>query len=282
MLTTPLITPAEAAALIEALNVVFVDTRFRLADTDYGRRSYAEAHIPGAVYAHLDEDLSGTIIHGETSRHPLPVIADFAETLGDWGIGNATQVVVYDDLGGAIAGRLWWMLRWLGHEPVAVLDGGWPIWLEGGFPTTDVPPRHETQTFIAHEQAHLVATMAEVRGRLNDRSLYIMDARAPKRYAGLEEPLDPVAGHIPGAENRFFKDNLGENGAFRLSEVLRERFAGMGEASEVICYCGSGVTAAHNALAMVHAGLPMPRLYAGSWSEWITDPSNPIAPTPAL
>ncbi|MEM6645657.1 MAG: sulfurtransferase [Bacteroidota bacterium] len=277
MFTTPLITPTHASMLVGSHDVVFVDARFRLSDTDYGRRAHAEGHIPGAVYADLDADLSGPIVAGQTSRHPLPDVDVLAQTLGRWGIADGVQVVVYDDLGGAIASRLWWMLHWLGHEAVAVLDGGWPHWVAGAFPTTDAPTQPTARAFHPHEQPHLCASMPEVQRRLGDPALCLIDARAPQRYAGLEEPLDPVAGHIPGATNRFFKDHLDADGAFHPPETLRQRFADLNDAYEVICYCGSGVTAAHNALAMVHAGLPMPRLYAGSWSEWITEPANPVA-----
>jgi len=277
MFTSPLIHPTDAAALVGAPHVVFVDTRFRLSDPSYGHRVHAERHIPGAVYADLDRDLSGAIIKGQTSRHPLPPVDVLAATLGRWGIADDVHVVVYDDLGGAIGSRLWWMLRWLGHEGVAVLDGGWPRWVASGLPTTDTASPPAARTFRPREQPGLLATMEEVRRRIGDPALRLIDARAPERYAGLEEPLDPVAGHIPSAENRFFKANLGADGSFLPPANLRQHFADLGEGEEVICYCGSGVTAAHNALAMVHAGLLMPRLYAGSWSEWITDATNPIA-----
>lgn len=282
MFTTPLITPTDAAPLVGAPDVVFVDTRFRLTDPDYGRRAHTERHIPGAVYADLDRDLSGPIVKGQTSRHPLPAVDGLAETLGGWGIGSGAQVIVYDDLGGAIASRLWWMLHWLGHGAVAVLDGGWPHWVADGLPTTDTASPPASRTFHPREQPGLLATMNEVRRRLDDPSLCLIDARAPERYAGLEEPLDPVAGHIPSAENRFFRDNIGADGAFLAPEALRQRFADLEDGNEVVCYCGSGVTAAHNALAMVQAGLPMPKLYAGSWSEWITDATNPIGSISAL
>ncbi|MEM1095506.1 MAG: sulfurtransferase [Bacteroidota bacterium] len=277
MFTTPLISPADAAMLVGSPDVVFVDARFRLTDTAFGRRAHAEGHIPGAVYADLDRDLSGPIINGETSRHPLPDVDALAHTLGRWSITDHVRVIAYDDLGGAIASRLWWMLRWLGHEAVAVLDGGWPRWVAEGLPTTDLAPSPPPRTFTPREQPHMLATMDEVQRRLNDPAWCLVDARAPQRYAGLEEPLDPVGGHIPGAVNRFFKDNLNADGTFQPPEVLQRRFADVDAAPEVVCYCGSGVTAAHNALAMVRAGLPMPRLYAGSWSEWITDPANPVA-----
>ncbi len=256
-------------------NWVIVDCRFSLADTELGRRSYAESHIPGAVYAHLDDDLSGPIIPGQTGRHPLPKPDAFAKTLSDWGVDEAVQVVAYDNFGGAIAARLWWMLRWLGHDAVAVLDGGWPVWATEDRPKTDEASSAIPRNFIPQVRHDLVALVEEV-----PMSSCILDARSADRYRGENETIDPIGGHIPRALSAPFTENLDETGRFRSPETLKARFkAILGERSpaETVIYCGSGVTANHNLLAMAHAGLDGGRLYPGSWSEWITDANRPVA-----
>ncbi|RME07666.1 MAG: sulfurtransferase [Anaerolineae bacterium] len=258
---------------------VVVDCRFWLDDTGKGRRDYLRAHIPGAVYAHLDEDLSAPVEPGVTGRHPLPAVSELAERLGRWGIGPEVQVVAYDDRGGAIAARLWWLLRYLGHDDVAVLDGGWPAWVEAGYPVDDVIPSPAPRTFEPHPRPEMLATAEDVLARMGDPAFRLVDSRAPERYRGEQEPLDPVAGHIPGALNYHFERNLTPQGGFEDAAVLRARFqALLGDTppERVIFYCGSGVTAAHNVLAVTHAGLGTPRLYAGSWSHWITDPERPV------
>ena len=249
-----------------------VDCRFALDDPARGRRAYQAGHIPGAVYAHLDDDLSGPVEPGVTGRHPLPDPETFAERLGRWGIDNETQVVAYDDAGGAIAARLWWMLRWLGHQAVAVLDGGFQRWQARGYPISMHPPEPEPRLFVPHPRPELLADADDAAGAVPERIL--LDARDAARYRGAVEPIDPVAGHIPGAVNAPFKENLDADGCFLPPDALRERFDRLldgRDAVEAICYCGSGVTAAHNLLAMRHAGLGDARLYAGSWSHWITD-----------
>jgi thiosulfate/3-mercaptopyruvate sulfurtransferase len=258
---------------------VIVDCRFSLAETHKGKLDYEEAHIPGAVYAHLDDDLSGQVVPGQTGRHPLPDVTVFVERLGEWGIGNHTQVVVYDDSGGMIAVRLWWMLRWLGHEKVAVLDGGYPAWTAAGNPVDANVPMNTAQQFTPDIRPEMLITADGVLLNFGDPGKKLVDSRAVERYSGEQEPIDAVAGRIPGAENYFWGANLDAKGHMHLKQVLRGRFESLfGDiaAEDVTFYCGSGVTAAHNILAVAHAGLGMPAMYAGSWSEWITDPERPI------
>ncbi|RMG49113.1 MAG: sulfurtransferase [Acidobacteria bacterium] len=257
-----------------------VDCRFSLDDPERGRRDYQRAHIPGAVYAHLNEDLSGPVIPGRTGRHPLPEIDRFAGTLGRWGIDERVQVVAYDDSGGAVAARLWWMLRWLGHDAVAVLDGGWPAWQEEERPAQSGVETRAPRTFVPRPRPELIITSEDIEAALGRATYRLIDARAPERYRGEQEPIDPIAGHIPGAVSAPFAGNLDARGRFRSPEELRARFqAILGDLppERAVLYCGSGVTAAHNLLAMAHAGLGEGRLYVGSWSEWITDPRRPIA-----
>jgi thiosulfate/3-mercaptopyruvate sulfurtransferase len=271
-----LISVASLASALGEPELVIVDCRASLQDPAAGRIVYAEAHLPRAVFADLLEDLSGPIVPGRTGRHPLPSIEAFVAKLQDWGIGQQSQVVVYDEAGGAFAARLWWLLRWLGHEAVAVLDGGLAAWVAAGQPLTrELPPRN-LGDFAPRPQPRLLVDAAEL---LQSAPRKVFDARAPERYRGQVEPIDPVAGHIPGAENLPFAANL-RDGRFLPSHELRTRFdaALASTAPEAaVVYCGSGVTACHNVLAFAHAGLPLPRLYAGSWSEWITDSSRPIA-----
>ena len=259
-------------------NWVIVDCRFWLDNSEKGRLDYQDAHIPGAVYAHLDEDLAGPVLPGETGRHPLPTVDSFVQRLSAWGISSETQVVVYDDRGGMIAARLWWMLRWLGHESVALLDGGYPAWLEEGQPVTDEIISPETQQFIPKINPNILSTSDDILQHFGDPGHLLIDSRAPERFRGEQEPIDPVAGRIPGAINYFWGTNLDPKGYIQLKQVLRGRFESLfGDipAEQVTFYCGSGVTAAHNALAVAHAGLGLSRVYAGSWSDWITDSERP-------
>lgn len=261
-------------------NWAIVDCRFSLADTERGRRDYLQAHIPKAVYAHLDEDLSGTVITGKTGRHPLPPVASFAETLANWGIASDSQVVAYDDAGGAIAARLWWMLNWVGHEGVALLDGGWQAWQSRGLPVAGGGEYRPRKRFEAHVRPGAVVDADLVERIRNDPRHVLLDARSVVRFRGEVEPIDPVAGHIPGAISAPYEGNLTPEGLFLPPETLRRRFENLANAvlsENIICYCGSGVTAAHNLLALAHAGLGRGRLYAGSWSEWITVPGRPVA-----
>lgn len=255
-----------------------VDVRHQLADVGYGERAYAAGHIPGAVFLHCDRDLSGPTT-GSNGRHPLPDPLRLAARLGEIGVGAATQVIVYDDAQGMIAGRLWWLLRWLGHDRVAVLDGGLPAWLAaGGEMVVEVPilPRAD---FNARPCASCVDA-DHVRAFLETSRIHLIDARSPDRFRGENETIDPVAGHIPGAVNRFFQNNLQADGRFKPAAELRAEWLAVlaGRSPEdVVHQCGSGVSACHNVLAMEIAGLPGSRLYAGSWSEWCADPRRPVA-----
>ncbi|MEN8242190.1 MAG: sulfurtransferase [Chloroflexota bacterium] len=260
-------------------NWVLVDCHFQLDDPDVGREAYLRAHIPGAFYAHLDRDLSGPIIPGKTGRHPLPAISVLAETLSHWGIDKDTQVVAYDNRGGAIAVRLWWMLKWLGHHAVAVLDGGFNDWQQAGHPVDEELPQPNQKIFSPQPQPEMIATVDEIETIKEHPDKLLIDSRAPERYRGEVEPLDSIAGHIPGAVNHFFKHNLGPDEKMITVTELKENFSsliGDTQPNNVIFYCGSGVTSAHNVLAMAHAGLGFARIYPGSWSEWITDPNHEI------
>jgi thiosulfate/3-mercaptopyruvate sulfurtransferase len=257
--------------------LVIVDCRFDLADTGAGARAYEQAHISGAVYAHLDRDLSGAKT-GANGRHPLPTIEALVTTLGRLGIGPGVQVVAYDLDTGMYASRLWWLLRWMGHDAVAVLDGGFAKWTEAGLPTSSGIENRAARTFTGAPREQMTVTAMEVAALASSPDWHLVDARAPERYRGDVEPLDPVAGHIPGAVNHFYQRNLDE-GTFRRPEDLRAEFRGVvGDTSgdHVVCYCGSGVTACHNLLALEHAGLSGARLYPGSWSEWVSDPNRPV------
>lgn len=274
-----LIDVATLGGMLQGDNCCLLDCRFSLADPGQGRAAWAAGHIPGAVYAHLDDDLSGEIRPGVTGRHPLPPRDELARRLGQWGIDADTQVVAYDDAGGAIAARCWWLLRWLGHDAVAVLDGGWPAWLAAGGAQSCEPPRRAPAQFVPRQPLLAAVDADEVARASAAGDRLLLDARDPARFRGEVEPLDPVAGHIPGARCAPFAGNLAD-GAFRPVDELRARHTALlgGAAIEdVICYCGSGVTAAHNVLAMQHAGLGAPALYPGSWSEWVADPARPVA-----
>jgi thiosulfate/3-mercaptopyruvate sulfurtransferase len=256
------------------------DCRHQLSDVGFGARAYAEGHLPGAVFLHLDRDLSAPMT-GRNGRHPLPDPHRLAETLGAAGVSEATRVVVYDDCGGMVAGRLWWLLRWLGHERVAVLDGGIGQWVKEGRPlSTDLPAPAQATFAESIACRDWLVSADDVLADIGQGELCLVDARAADRFRGENETLDPVGGHIPGARNRFFRDNLDAEGLFRPAAELRREFlallAGTDPAQAVI-YCGSGVSACHNLLAMEIAGLHGARLYAGSWSEWCSDPQRPVA-----
>jgi len=277
---TTLLSVDQLRAHLDDPDWVIIDCRFSLDDTERGRAAYLSAHIPGAVYAHLDQDLSAPVFPGRTGRHPLPVLNAFAQTLSDWGVDACCQVICYDDMGGGLAGRLWWMLRSLGHDAVAVLDGGWPAWDRSGAPRRSGTETRRTRVFAPHPRPELQVDATDVARIRLDPSYRLLDARAAERYRGEVEPIDPVAGHIPGATSAPFSENLDATGRFLSPEALRARFhplLGDLPADHIVCYCGSGVTAAHNLLAIAHAGLGNARLYAGSWSDWITDPSRPVA-----
>lgn len=274
-----LVGPTELAALYaEAPAPVLLDCGFDLGDPSAGEAAHRHARLPGARYAHLDRDLSGART-GHNGRHPLPERRAFARCVGDWGITPATPVVVYDAQGGAFASRAWWMLRWIGHEAVALLDGGQPAWVAGGgaIESGDVPPANAAAPYPAPAQPAMPTIEADALlaqlGRVR-----LLDARAGARFRGELEPLDPVAGHIPGATLRCFKDNLVDGGRFKSAAALRAEYEALATpAGQIVHQCGSGVTACHNLLAMAHAGLDGSVLYVGSWSEWCADPSRPVA-----
>lgn len=255
-----------------------VDCRFDLKDTERGRRDFAVSHVPGAVYAHLDDDLSSPITP-TTGRHPLPEFGSFVRTVRRLGIGNTTQVVVYDDSIGSIAVRLWWMLRNLGHHSVALMDGGWPAWVREGRPVTaEFTPPAESR-FIPRSSWSEDVSTPRLQAELQSRSCLLLDCRTAERYRGEREPIDPIAGHVPGALNRPYLLNVDTNGDFLPPEELRKAYVEQirgTDPSRVVHMCGSGVTACHNLLAMEMAGLPGSRLYSGSWSEWIRDPQRPV------
>jgi thiosulfate/3-mercaptopyruvate sulfurtransferase len=260
---------------------VIIDCRFDLSKPDWGFQSYQEGHLPDAIYAHLDHDLSGEITQ-QTGRHPLPDPEVFAEKLTAWGIQADKQVVVYDLTGGSFAGRLWWMLRYCGNFQVALLDGGYSTWLHENRPiqTGIYKPARASIPFIPVIQTEMMVTTGEVERIRQDPGYLLIDARAPQRFSGETEPIDPVAGHIPGAVNRFHAKNLRSEGVFESPAVLRAEFAQLLQDTppeNVVVYCGSGVTSCHHLIAMEVAGLKGARLYAGSWSEWIRDPARPIA-----
>jgi thiosulfate/3-mercaptopyruvate sulfurtransferase len=276
---TTLIDTDALAARLDDPSWVVVDCRFDLADTAWGERVYAERHIPRAVYAHLDRDLSG-VKSGRNGRHPLPEPAALALTLGRFGVDERTQVVVYDQDSGMYASRLWWELRWLGHDLVAVLDGGFAKWFAEGKPTTSRVETPAARVFTARPRADVMADAAEVDALRTRADARVVDARAPERYRGETETIDRVAGHIPGAKNHFFKENLDARGLFLSKEALHAHldptFGGV-DSQRIVSYCGSGVTACHNLLALEHAGIHGAKLYPGSWSEWSSDPARPTA-----
>ncbi|MNM55049.1 3-mercaptopyruvate sulfurtransferase [compost metagenome] len=261
-------------------NLVIVDCRFELGRPEAGSAAYDAAHIPGAVYLDLEEDLSAPVTeHG--GRHPLPAPDTLAARFARAGIGNATRVVAYDDQGGMNASRLWWLLRWLGHDDVYVMDEGFAAWQAGGYPVTAERRTVVPAAFTPSLRPHMLAGVEDVRRALGDPGVLLVDSRAADRYAGLQEPLDVKAGHIPGAINRFWKQVQGDNGSWKSDGELREQLApviaAMDEGREAIVYCGSGVSACPNVLALHRLGYPQVKLYAGSWSDWISYPENPIA-----
>jgi thiosulfate/3-mercaptopyruvate sulfurtransferase len=274
-----LISVTDLAAHLDDASWVLCDCRHDLADTGAGRRAYAESHIPGARFVHLDADLSAPKT-GKNGRHPLPDPEKFARRLGELGIDGAKQVVAYDASGGPYAARLWWMLRWLGHDAVAVLDGGWNGWVKAGNPVTAQLPEFAKTRFTARPRPDLARDAKSIAAGIGKPAPILIDARAPNRFRGENETLDPVAGHIPGAANRFFQSNLDASGSFKPPSALRQEFeavTGAKAPTDVVHYCGSGVTACHNLLAMEIAGLSGSRLYPGSWSEWCSDTSRPVA-----
>lgn len=280
MAFTTLIDTDTLSRHLRDLTFAIVDCRFKLDDEHWGARAYAEAHVPGAAYVSLDCDLSGPKT-GTNGRHPLPepsvLIANFARL----GIGDNTQVVAYDQDAGMYASRLWWLLRWMGHTDVAVLDGGFAKWVAEHRPTATgaVAAARSTVTFSGSPRLDMTVSANDVAQLIHNPEWRLLDARAPERYLGEVEPIDRVAGHIPSATSHFFKENLGKEGTFLSADVLRQRLQDAiadVRPDRVVCYCGSGVTACHDVLALEHVGLSGARLYPGSWSEWSSDPARPV------
>src|SRR6266852_7659994 len=277
MILTALVSTEILAQRLDDPDWVVFDCRHDLNDPTRGRTEYQASHVPGARFLHLDDDLSAPKT-GTNGRHPLPDPQMLMEKLGRAGVDSRKQVVVYDAQGGMVAARLWWLLRWLGHLPVAVLDGGWNKWIAEGRPQTDELPKVRPTRF-AGKPRDIWVNAEYVRSHLDDADTVLVDARAPDRYRGQNETLDPVGGRIPGARNRCYRDNLDASGRFKSPEELEREFGTVlegSDAQEVVNYCGSGVSACHNLLAMEVAGLRGARLYPGSWSEWCADPSRPV------
>ena len=279
MFSNTLVTTEDLAAHLDDPNWVVFDCRFTITDPESGRQAYDKAHIPGARYVNLDRDLSAPM-GTATGRHPLPDPRVLTEKLCAWGVGVNKQVVVYDDSYGSIACRMWWLLRWLGHPGVALLDGGYPKWTREKHPVTADVPEPPKAACACLPETSQIATTEDVLRASQTGDAIILDARSDRRFTGEYEPADPVAGHVPGAFNLQFEDNLDVDGTFLPPEALRENYQALLKGKptwQVIHMCGSGVTACHNVLAMEIAGLPGSRLYAGSWSQWITDPARPVA-----
>lgn len=274
-----LIRPADLMGHLDDPRYLVVDCRFDLADPAAGEAAWREAHIPGAAYLHLDRDLSGPV-SAATGRHPLPAPETFAATLGQLGVTPATQVVAYDAGPGFFAARLWWMLRWIGHDAVAVLDGGLAAWAASGGGLDRALRERTGVAFTPRLRAGLALGAEALQRELAAGRLALVDARAAERFAGRVEPIDPVAGHVPGALNHPCTGNVDAGGRFLPPDELGRRWQatlGGRRGAEVACMCGSGVTACHNLLALEVAGITGARLYPGSWSEWIRDPARPVA-----
>jgi thiosulfate/3-mercaptopyruvate sulfurtransferase len=279
---TTLVEAADLARRLADARLAVLDCRYELSRPDWGERAYAAGHIPNALHASLDSDLSGKITP-DTGRHPLPDPKKFMASLARWGIDREVQVVAYDQGNGAFAARLWWMLRWVGHQQAAVLNGGLAAWQELGLPVTSEPGSRAQRNFAGRAANAMVVTTAQVQRGLERKAITLVDARGADRFAGENETIDPVAGHVPGARNRPFVGNVDARGRFLSAAELRAGWDTLlrGQPAErVVAMCGSGVTACHNLLALEIADLTGARLYAGSWSEWIRDPGRPIARGP--
>ena len=274
-----LISTSELAKHLHDPNWIIFDCRFSLADAEAGHRAYRQGHIEGARYADLNKDLSSAV-KSYTGRHPLPNFSELANKLGVWGANNRSQIVVYDDASGAFAGRMWWLLRCMGHTQVAVLDGGIKHWQKLGLPQTTALPKISASQFRSYIDNQQWLSAQQVEKGLASRSLTLIDARTPERFNGLQEPIDPIAGHVPKALNRPFQLNLDAQGLFLPAAQLRQQFNALSAncpAEHIVHMCGSGVTGCHNLLAMEVAGLSGSKLYAGSWSEWIANKNRPVA-----
>lgn len=278
MAFTTLIDTETLAGRLDDVTLAIVDCRFDLNDPDWGRRQYASSHVPGAAYADLERDLSGDKT-GSNGRHPLPDAGALAVTFSRLGIDSSIQVIAYDQDAGMFASRLWWLLRWMGHQDVAVLDGGFAKWISEGRPTASGERAPAARAFREAPRADMTVDAAQVAALAHRADWRLVDARAPERFRGEIEPIDRVAGHIPGAVDHYFKWNLEDGRTFLPPEHLRVRLrqaTGDVAPDHVVCYCGSGITACQNLLALEHAGLRGAKLYPGSWSEWSSDPNRPI------
>jgi thiosulfate/3-mercaptopyruvate sulfurtransferase len=274
-----LISAKELALHITDSDWVIIDCRFDLADPGWGAEQYLKSHIPTAIYAHLNNELSGKVTK-QSGRHPLPDDKTIQSNFCAWGISADTQVVVYDQSDGSIASRLWWLLRYFGHFRVAVLDGGYQKWLKEGLPLRSEFEHNAPALFQGNRHPEMVADIEMVKRFRLDPACLVIDARSPERHLGISEAIDPVAGHIPGSVNRYFGDNLNLDITYKTPLELRQEFdqlLGGRQPTQVVVYCGSGVTSCSNLLALKHAGIDGALLYPGSWSEWIRDPDNPIA-----
>lgn len=280
-MTRPLIAATELITALPDRDQAWliIDCRFNLGNTLAGEQAYAQGHIAGALYAHLDRDLSGAKT-GRNGRHPLPATEAFEQTVRTWGITPATRVVAYDDAGGMFAARLWWLLRFHGFDQVQVLDGGWQAWLAAQGPVDTAAAARPSSAFKAQTREAWLVQVDQVVAQLGQGPQQVLiDARAADRFRGENETMDPVGGHIPGARNRFFQLNLQPCGQFKPATQLHDEFTALiadAPLQAIVHQCGSGVTACHNLLAMAQAGLPPTRLYAGSWSEWCADPARPV------
>jgi thiosulfate/3-mercaptopyruvate sulfurtransferase len=280
---TTLIEPAELAASLADPHWAVLDCRFELAQPDWGERAYASGHIPHALYAHLGRDLASAVT-AESGRHPLPEVSQWSATLGRWGIDAEVQVVAYDQGNGAYAARLWWLLRWVGHMRVAVLNGGYAAWLAAGLPVSVAIDARPATHFVPHIAGTAPLASDAIAPALEAGQILLVDARGADRFAGENERIDPVAGHVPGAKSAPFAGNLDADGRFLPAAELARRWRAVlaGRApQDLVSMCGSGVTACHNLLALEIAGFSGARLYPGSWSEWIKDPQRRIARGPA-
>ena len=285
MSVEPLVTAAWLNDHLSDPNVRPVDVRWYLTEPGRGKAEYAEAHIAGAPFMDMEVDLSAPRGEGP-GRHPMPTPERFAAAAGRAGIGSDTHVIAYDASGGAAAARLWWLLRYFGHDRVSLLDGGWPAWQAAGYPTERVAPTIAPAAFVAVPRADMVVDAAAVDALRRDRRVLVLDARATERYEGQVEPIDAQAGHIPGARSAPYAGNLRQDGTLKSPDELRDRYLDLGAdaAATIVCYCGSGVTAAHDVLALYLAGRTDALLYEGSWSDWSSDPARPVAtgPEPGL
>lgn len=276
---TTIISVAELAGNIHNPDWAIIDCRFSSNDSERGRRDYLHGHIPGSVYAHVEEDLSGPFIPNQTGRYPLPPVDALTQKLSSWGIDSSVQVVIYDDMKTTAAARLWLLLRWLGHDAVAVLDGGWPQWQQKGYPVQIDCELRPFKHFLPRIRPELILTTPQVQELLHNPNYRLFDSRSVDRYRGENENLYPIAGHIPGAQSADYLNNVDSAGLFRPMDELRSRFQSLlagTPAEHVIFYCGAGISSANNVLALTHAGLGSASLYLGSWSEWIADPSRPV------